>query len=273
MGMFKGFCLGVLTTVLTGLIVGALVVVSGLVDVAAAPSNALADKVLGYASTRSLAHHARPERNPLAGDAAAVRRGLVAYRTLCLACHGGPGATSLELAAGLHPSPPDLASPAVQAFSDGMLYRAIAGGIGSTGMPAFEQGRSPEELWSLVAFVRQLPALSPAQKQELAGPPPAEAPAPAPTKATAAAAGNAHRVAITGFKFDPPELTVRVGETIEWVNADFVAHTATADDQGFDTGTIAPGASARVTVKTKGTVPYFCRFHSAMKGLLKVDGP
>ena len=34
--------------------------------------------------------------------------------------------------------------------------------------------------------------------------------------------------------FVPAEITAHVGDTIEWVNSDFVAHTATARDGSWD---------------------------------------
>ena len=34
--------------------------------------------------------------------------------------------------------------------------------------------------------------------------------------------------------FVPAEVSAHVGDTIEWVNADFVAHTATARDDAWD---------------------------------------
>src|SRR4051812_25006551 len=103
-----------MATAVVGGIAGLFVLWSGIIDVAATSENALADKLLGYASTRSIRRHAPKENNPLASDAAAQKRGLEHYREMCVVCHGGPGAAPAEYAAGLHPSAPDLASPAIQ---------------------------------------------------------------------------------------------------------------------------------------------------------------
>ncbi len=68
------------------------------------------------------------------------------------------------------------------------------------------------------------------------------------------------------FLADGPELVV------EWKNTDFVAHTATADDRkSFETGRIDSGQTRRITARTKGRFPYFCRYHAAMKGTLVVQ--
>jgi len=104
----------------------------------------------------------------------------VHHREDSLACHGGPGASPAGFAAGLHPSPPALSSPQVRSSTDGVLHRAIAGDVGTTWIPAFGKAHSPVEVWSIVAFLRRLPALTPEQRSELCragrteGQPPAE---------------------------------------------------------------------------------------------------
>ena len=77
-------------------------------------------------------------------------------------------------------------------------------------------------------------------------------------------------VDIAGFAFSPPSVTVDVGDTVTWTNADAQGHTATADDASFDTGTIAGGASASETFATAGTFGYHCRIHPAMTATVVV---
>jgi plastocyanin len=45
---------------------------------------------------------------------------------------------------------------------------------------------------------------------------------------TPAMAGETIRVTMSKLKLDPPQVSAHVGDTIEWTNSDFVAHTATA---------------------------------------------
>lgn len=80
-----------------------------------------------------------------------------------------------------------------------------------------------------------------------------------------------HRISVANMRFDPPALAVRSGDVVVWTNADFVTHTATADDGTFDTGEMAAGQSRRVAVTKKGNFPYACRFHPTMKGTLSVS--
>ena len=71
--------------------------------------------------------------------------------------------------------------------------------------------------------------------------------------------------------FSPSPASVQVGQQISWHNADAIAHTATQDGGGFDTGAISPGGtSAPITVSTAGTLGYHCAFHPSMVGTLSV---
>ncbi len=77
----------------------------------------------------------------------------------------------------------------------------------------------------------------------------------------------------TQYGFAPDTITVVIGKnnTINWINEDIAPHTATSDTAGvFDTGTIAPGASAQVTLTSPGTYTYHCSFHSWMQGTVIV---
>jgi plastocyanin len=68
----------------------------------------------------------------------------------------------------------------------------------------------------------------------------------------------------------PAEITAHVGDTIEWVNSDFVAHTATARDGSWDV-LIPVNAKKTVVLKTEGTVDYYCKFHPNMTGKILVS--
>ena len=74
------------------------------------------------------------------------------------------------------------------------------------------------------------------------------------------------------LSYSPSPATVKVGQTVAWRNADSVAHTATADAGGFDTGAIAAGATSRaIVMATAGSFPYHCTIHGlVMAGTLVV---
>ena len=77
------------------------------------------------------------------------------------------------------------------------------------------------------------------------------------------------QVKIEKLAFVPPQVSAHVGDTIEWANADFVAHTATARDGAWDV-MIAPSATASVVLKADGTMDYYCRFHPNMIGQITI---
>ena len=76
------------------------------------------------------------------------------------------------------------------------------------------------------------------------------------------------QVTIDKLAFSPATVEAKVGYTIEWVNKDVVAHTATVKG-GWEV-TIPPKKSASLSLKAVGAVDYFCRFHPNMKGRLVV---
>jgi plastocyanin len=85
----------------------------------------------------------------------------------------------------------------------------------------------------------------------------------------AAPVAEVHRVAMKGVDFAPKQITVWVGDTVEWVNEDIVAHTATAKDRAWDVN-VLPKRSGRMMMKTAGTVSYLCRYHPNMRGEIVV---
>ena len=81
--------------------------------------------------------------------------------------------------------------------------------------------------------------------------------------------GTIH-VTVDRLVFEPAEIEVRVGETIEWTNKDRIAHTATVKG-GWEV-MIPPGKVATRVVEAGDTVDYYCRFHPNMKGRIVVVG-
>ena len=91
---------------------------------------------------------------------------------------------------------------------------------------------------------------------------------------TESALAETIQVKIENLAFMPSQVTAHVGDTIDVggvepgaddVNADFVAHTATARDGAWDV-MMAPSATASIVLKSDGTVDYYCRVHPNMTG-------
>ncbi len=78
------------------------------------------------------------------------------------------------------------------------------------------------------------------------------------------------QVSIDKLVFSPAEVNARVGDTIEWVNRDALAHTATATNNDWNVS-IAPNQSGRVVLNKPGAADYYCKFHPNMKGRVVVQ--
>ena len=77
------------------------------------------------------------------------------------------------------------------------------------------------------------------------------------------------QISMENLVISPAETTAKVGDTIEWINKDVFAHTATARNGDFDV-TLPPKKTGTLVLKKAGTVDYYCRFHPNMKATLIV---
>jgi plastocyanin len=89
----------------------------------------------------------------------------------------------------------------------------------------------------------------------------------------AAPSGDAVRsqkVEIVDFTYEPDPVTIEEGGKVTWINRDPEAHTATADDGSFDTGTLQEGKLKSESFKEPGEYTYFCEIHPSMQGTVEV---
>ena len=71
------------------------------------------------------------------------------------------------------------------------------------------------------------------------------------------------------FRFSPPTITVRAGDTVLWQNTSSGTHTVTADSvppgaAAFDSGDIGSGGQFSHTFTVPGEHHYYCRPHRGM---------
>jgi plastocyanin len=78
------------------------------------------------------------------------------------------------------------------------------------------------------------------------------------------------QITMENLEISPAEASAKVGDSIEWINKDVLAHTATARNGDFDVN-LPPKKSASFVLKKPGTVEYYCRYHPNMKATLKVE--
>jgi plastocyanin len=79
------------------------------------------------------------------------------------------------------------------------------------------------------------------------------------------AAPRIHFIRMANLAFGPSPAGVRLGDVVEWLNADVFQHTATARNRAFDVD-LKPGERARTVLRSRGLVEFYCRYHPGMTG-------
>ena len=155
----------ILTLVAAGLLGGLaafLFIESGVYDLAAdEPHLRPVEWTLLTLRDRSVEFHSRGIRVPDLTNAAMATGGFLLYRKNCETCHGAPGTPNEQVGRGINPKPPRLAT-SVDRWTDSQLYWIVSRGLKLSGMPAFEPRLSDGDRWAIVAFLRRMIWLSPA---------------------------------------------------------------------------------------------------------------
>lgn len=95
-----------------------------------------------------------------------VAAGASSYKTMCQHCHAGPGVERAKWASGMRPRPPHLTERA-SGYRPQEVFWLVKHGARMTGMPAFGPTHDDQTLWSITAFVKELPGMTPERYAEL----------------------------------------------------------------------------------------------------------
>lgn len=83
---------------------------------------------------------------------------------------------------------------------------------------------------------------------------------------------------MSGNSFNPQNLIIDVGDTVEWINSSNVVHTSTSGtecngDGLWDSGSLSPGESFIFEFTGDGIFDYFCIPHceNGMVGTITVE--
>ena len=80
-----------------------------------------------------------------------------------------------------------------------------------------------------------------------------------------------HVIEIRGMAFHPADLHIAPGDTVVWINRDFVPHTSTATDStAWDTGMLGQDQSGQFVARSAGELSYVCSLHPTMQGTVIV---
>ncbi|MDQ2802156.1 MAG: cytochrome c [Pseudomonadota bacterium] len=142
---------------------GALAVVEfGLYDTAAAqPHNKIVSWALHKTFQRSVRLRTEEVSVPSFTQARVIS-GFRQYQANCMMCHGGPGVARADWVKGLEPTPPFLLGSGNQ-WTPAELDYILEKGIKMSAMPSWGETRSKDQIWDMVAFLKALPGISPAQ--------------------------------------------------------------------------------------------------------------
>jgi len=91
-----------------------------------------------------------------------------------------------------------------------------------------------------------------------------------PTKAPVGS-NNLVRVSIKDFKFAPADVTVKVGDSVEWTNEDSAQHTVESSDGTLKSDELSKGDTYKFTFEKTGKYNYICGIHKSMHGSVTVQ--
>lgn len=140
-------------------------IASGAYDIGAdAPHWSITQRAIELLRDRSIAQHAQSIAVPDLSDPKRLAEGAEHYAAMCTGCHLAPGQSDSELRRGLYPMPPNLSQAGT--LDPAQAFWVIKHGVKLTAMPAWGKSHDDAAIWNLVAFVRQLPRMTPEQYQQ-----------------------------------------------------------------------------------------------------------
>ena len=92
-----------------------------------------------------------------------------------------------------------------------------------------------------------------------------------PNAEKSAGSGNLVKVSIKDFKFAPADVTVKVGDSVEWTNEDSAPHTVESSDGTVKSDELSNGDSFKFTFAKAGKYDYICGIHKSMHGSVTVQ--
>jgi plastocyanin len=85
-----------------------------------------------------------------------------------------------------------------------------------------------------------------------------------------APARGATAIRIDGFAYSPRSMTIKVGQSVTWHNADAALHTVTEGEGRFDSKDLGTGRRYTRRFTQAGRFEYLCALHPAMTGKVTV---
>jgi len=159
------FLLGVIVTIIVLVLAGLGLAMFGYLPTQAdVPPPHLERRLAMGAVDASMERHAPHVLNPLSPTDQNVIDGMKIYTMNCALCHGGLDRKPSSLARSFYPPPPNLISDPPD-DPEWHTFYTIRTGIRYTGMPAWGNTLSEDDMWKVTSFLSHMDKLSPAVQQ------------------------------------------------------------------------------------------------------------
>jgi len=155
--------------ILISTLLGSLFIWFGIFNVSAKEKHwSITTILLELTRDRSIAVHSKHINVPSLTNSKMIANGAKNYDAMCVQCHLSPKTESTELNTGLYPQPP-VFHKEKQGRSPKEIYWIIKNGLKMTGMPAWGDFHSEQQLWEMTAFLTKLNGMSKTEYQTLVG--------------------------------------------------------------------------------------------------------
>ena len=133
------------------------------------PHSNLEARIMPGVLHASIARHASGEMNPVPLNEDNLKAGIDTYKAMCARCHSTPGGNPSVYGQSFYPPAPQLPA-GMYPYTDAQLFWVIKHGIRNTGMPAWGELLSDEEIWQLVSLLKNSQDLPPSVEAEWSAP-------------------------------------------------------------------------------------------------------
>jgi mono/diheme cytochrome c family protein len=126
-------------------------------------------KLLTFAKERSITVHAYDIKVPNLSKPDMIKSGAKNFDAMCAQCHLSPTKESTELSLGLYPKAPVFYQQNHTGHGSGNTFWTIKNGLKMTGMPAWGDSHTDQQIWEMVAFLEKLNDMSASEYTQLVG--------------------------------------------------------------------------------------------------------
>jgi len=154
-----------------GVVAGALVLLTSGCPASKKPSK-LETTLANVAKDVVIPFEAQNLKNPAPATDENIQAGQQTYLQQCALCHASDGRAETKLGLAMYPPAMDLHSPHVQRWTDAELFWITQNGVRLTGMPAFRQSLSENQIWQVALLLANADKLPPAARMIVSSPTP-----------------------------------------------------------------------------------------------------